>query len=95
MGGLYALLTLAANLWFSLRLQGLVLREDAIIVPDRKLRTISVVDSDARGASLLPLDRLDLSFAALANLLVVWDQVCMSDGVTHMLSKLGCRHRRR
>ena len=55
-------------------------------MPDRKLRTISVVDSDARGASLLPLDRLDLSFAALADLLVVWDQVCMSDGVTHMLS---------
>ena len=49
---------------FSDWLQSLMLREKAICVSNRELRSDSIIEPNCRDASLLPLDRLNLAFAS-------------------------------
>ena len=86
---LFALYTLWGNQWS--RLACLVLRENAIEVADRELRSVGVIESDSRDAltSLMELlDGLYLSLALIWHYLSVREQLVVRDCVCEVFLHL-------
>ena len=67
-----------------------MLAKEAVNVPDSELAPIGVIESNARQATLVPLQGLHLSFTALSRYLPVRQGLVVPNRVREVLSHLGC-----